>query len=89
LIEGLAFKNEKIEKEVPSDENPDEMVTVTEEIKKFDVDLFEELVGFFEKAFTQPKGPFVGDLENATYKAILAGIREFQPSDHERPQKTE
>jgi len=36
-------------------------------------------VGIFEKAFRDNQPPFVGDLENETYKNIIAKLREFVP----------
>ena len=45
----------------------------------FNLDLFSEFVGYFEKALAENSPPFQGDLENEKYKLLLQNFREFQP----------
>ena len=82
LVEGIATVTRTEEKEVPSEENPDEMQTVSEEISEVDDEKFDQITSIFDQAFKEGKAPFQGDLENETYKEILAKIREFQPDQH-------
>ncbi|CDW73282.1 UNKNOWN [Stylonychia lemnae] len=47
--------------------------------KAIDDELFDRTLTIFERAFKEATPPFQGDLENETYKAILARLRSFVP----------
>jgi|LauGreDrversion4_2_1035121.scaffolds.fasta_scaffold423211_1 hypothetical protein len=45
-----------------------------------DLDLFEKYCTAFNRALNEGADPFKGDLENETYKNILAAFRAFDPN---------
>lgn len=44
------------------------------------MNLYEKYCTAFNKALNEGADPFKGDLENETYKAILAAFRAFDPN---------
>ena len=58
---------------------------VVEKIKEVDDLRFAHLMSIFEKAFKDNQPPFQGDLENETYKMILAKFKEFNHQQHIQP----
>ena len=47
--------------------------------RAIDDELFDRTLTIFERAFKESVPPFQGDLENETYKGILARLRSFVP----------
>jgi hypothetical protein len=47
--------------------------------KVLDYDKYDRVMTLFEKAFKDNQPPFQGDLENETYKALLAKFKSFVP----------
>jgi hypothetical protein len=74
FIKGISSYDKEVE---TTQEGSEEKVVTIEKV--LDVEKYFNLIGIFEKAFSgQP--PFLGDLENETYKMILAKLREFNPA---------
>ena len=72
------MQDKQIEREV---EDGDEGLRLeVETIRVVDEERFNILMSIFEKAFRDNQPPYQGDLENETYKMILAKLREFNPN---------
>jgi hypothetical protein len=50
------------------------------EDEQIDMNLYEKYCTAFNKALNEGADPFKGDLENETYKNILAAFRAFDPN---------
>lgn len=66
-----------VDTEVYNEHGEAEIQQVVE--KSLDYDKYDRVMSLFERAFKEGQPPFQGDLENETYKAILAKFKSFVP----------
>jgi hypothetical protein len=65
------------EQEVINEHGEREIQTVNDRV--LDYDKYDRVMSLFERAFKDNQPPFQGDLENETYKGLLAKFKSFVP----------
>lgn len=77
LLQEFCTVENEVEEEVLNENGDREMRTSLQ--KTFDADKYNRIMNYFERAFKDGQPPFAGDLENETYKGILAKMKSFTP----------